>query len=122
MELSVEGDHLHVQILGWDKFLGMRSTINVPLTAIKSVREAPGFPEFQWTDVRVLGTGIPRKIAIGTYWIGSPHRWAFLDVRSSSKDIVALEIEGEFYSRIIVEVKNAPAAIQQIRGSAVLAG
>lgn len=122
VELTVEGDHLHVEILGWDKFLGLKSSINVPLTAIKSAREAAGLPEFRWTDVRVLGTGIPRKIAVGTYWIGSPHRWAFLDVRSSSKDVLSLELEGQFYSSIIVEVKNAPAAIQQIRGSTVLAG
>ena len=122
VELSVEGNHLHVEILGWDKFLGLKSSINVPLKAIKSVSKAAGLPKFQWTDVRVLGTGIPRKIAVGTHWIGSPHRWAFLDVRSSSKDVVSMEIVGQFYSSIIVEVKNAEVAIQQIRGSKVLAG
>jgi hypothetical protein len=122
VELSVEGNHLHVEILGWDKFLGLKSSINVPLKAIKSVSKAAGLPEFQWTDVRVLGTGIPRKIAVGTHWIGSPHRWAFLDVRSSSKDVVSMEIVGQFYSSIVVEVKNAEVAIQQIRGCTVLAG
>ena len=70
VELSVEGNHLHVEILGWDKFLGLKSSINVPLKAIKSVSKAAGLPKFQWTDVRVLGTGIPRKIAVGTHWIG----------------------------------------------------
>ena len=122
VELSVEGNHLHVEILGWDKFLGLKSSINVPLKAIKSVSKAAGLPRFQWTDVRVLGTGIPRKIAVGTHWIGSPHRWAFLDVRSSSKYVVSMEIVGHFYSSIIVEVKNAEVAIQQIRGCTVLAG
>ena len=122
VELSVEGNHLHVEILGWHKFLGLKSSINVPLKAIKSVSKAAGLPKFQWTDVRVLGTGIPRKIAVGTHWIGSPHRWAFLDVRSSSKDVLSMEIMGQFYSSIIVEVKNAEVAIQQIRGSTVLAG
>jgi hypothetical protein len=122
VELTVEGDHLHIEILGRDKFLGMKSSINVPLIAIKSARESSGLPEFRWTDVRVLGTGIPRKIAVGTYWIGSPHRWAFLDVRSSSKDVLSLELAGQFYGSIIVEVKNAQVAIQQIRSSTVLVG
>jgi len=54
---------------------------------------------------------------VGTYWIGSPHRWAFLDVRRSSKDVVWLEIEGQFYSSLIVEVRDAQFAIRQIRGS-----
>src|SRR5260370_40433199 len=117
VELSVKGSDLHVEILGWDKFLGMKSSIDVPLKAIKSVSAAAGLPTFQWTDLRVLGTGFPRSIAVGTYWIGSPHRWAFLDVRSSSKEVVYLEIEGQFYRSIIVEVKNSQAAIEQIRGS-----
>jgi hypothetical protein len=117
VELSIKGTDLHIEILGWDKFLGMKSSIDVPLSAIKSVSAVAGLPKFRWTDVRVLGTGVPRRIAVGTFWIGSPHRWAFLDVRRSSKEIVSLEIEGQFYSSIIVEVKNAQVAIQQIRGS-----
>jgi hypothetical protein len=117
VELSVKGNDLHVEILGRDKFLGMKSSIDVPLRAIKSITAAAGLPKFQWTDLRVLGTGFPGSIAVGTYWIGSPHRWAFLDVRSSSKEVVSMEIEGQFYSSIIVEVKNAQVAIEQIRGS-----
>ena len=104
VELTVKGSDLHVEILGWDKLLGFKSSIDVPLSAIKSVRE--GLPEFRWTDIRVLGTGIPRVLAVGTHWIGSPHRWAFLDLRKSSKEVVSLEIEGQFYSTIIVEVKK----------------
>lgn len=115
VELSVIGSDLHIEILGWDKLLGFRGSIRVPLAAVKSVTMAAGLPKFNWTDVRVLGTGMPGSIAIGTYWIGSPHRWAFLDVRSSSKEIVSLEIEGRFYRSIIVEVKNAQDAIAQIR-------
>ena len=117
VELSVRGDALHMEILGWDKFLGLRSSIVIPLNAIKSVRADAGLPEFRWTDVRVLGTGFPGVIAVGTYWIGSPHRWAFLDVRRSSKDVVWLEIEGQFYSSLIVEVRDAQFAIRQICGS-----
>ena len=117
VELSVNGSDLHVEMLGWSKLLGMKSRIDIPLSAITSVTAAAGLPKFRWTDLRVLGTGSPGSIAIGTYWMGSPHRWAFLDVRSSSKEVVSMEIEGQFYSRIIVEVKNSQAAIEQIRGS-----
>jgi len=116
VELSVKGNDLHVEILGWDKLLGLKSSIDVPLRAIKSVGAAAGFPKFRWTDVRVLGTGYP-GVAVGTYWMGSPHRWAFLDVRRSSKDVVSLEIEGQFYSSMIVEVTNAQVAIEQIHRS-----
>ena len=120
VELSVNGKDLHIKILGWSKLLGMKSNIDVPLSAIKSVAATAGLPKFRWTDLRVLGTGFPRSIAVGTFWIGSPHRWAFLDVRSSSKEVVSLEIEGQFYRSIIVEVKNAQDSIQQIRSTAPL--
>ena len=116
VELSVIGSDLHIEILGWDKFLGFRGSIEVTLAAIKSVTTAAGLPKFKWTDLRVLGTGMPGSIAVGTFWMGSPHRWAFLDLRSSSKEIVSLEIEGQFYRSIIVEVKNAQDAIEQIGG------
>ena len=118
VELSVNGTNLHIEVLGWSKLLGMKSNIDVPLGAIKSVAATAGLPKFRWTDLRVLGTGFPRSIAVGTFWIGSPHRWAFLDVRSSSKEVVSLEIEGQFYRSIIVEVKNAQDSIQQIRSTA----
>jgi hypothetical protein len=121
VELSVNGKDLHFEILGWSKLLGMKSSIDVPLNAIKSVAAAAGLPKSRWTDLRVLGTGFP-GIAVGTFWRGSPHRWAFLDVRSSSKEVVSLEIEGQFYRSIIVEVKNAQAAIEQIRSTAPALG
>jgi len=116
VELSVMGNDLHVEILGWDKLLGLKSSIDVPFGAIKCVDAAAGFPKFRWSDIRVLGTGYP-GVAIGTFWMGSPHRWAFLDVRRSSKDVVSLQIEGRFYSSIVVEVTDAQTAAEQIRGS-----
>jgi hypothetical protein len=116
VELSIMGNDLHVEILGWDKLLGMKSSIDVPVGAIKSVDAAAGFPKLRWTDIRVLGTGYP-GVAIGTFWMGSPHGWAFLDVRRSSKDVVSFEIEGRFYSSIVVEVTDARTAVEEIRGS-----
>jgi hypothetical protein len=93
----------------------MKRSIDVPLSALKNVTIGAGMPKFLWSDVRVLGTGMPGRIAVGTYWLGSPHRWAFLDVRSSSKNVVLLEIEGQFYRSIIVEATNPEVAINQIR-------
>ncbi|HEV2170997.1 MAG TPA: hypothetical protein VGR40_08620 [Candidatus Binatus sp.] len=117
VELTVRGDQLHVEILGWSKLLGFKSSIDVPLVAIKSVDANAELPKFRWTDIRALGTSIPGAVAVGTYWIGSPHRWVFLDVRRSSKDVVSVEIEGEFYSRLIVEVKDAPIALALLQSS-----
>jgi hypothetical protein len=115
VELSVKGNHLHIEVLGWSKLLGFKRHLDVPLSAIKRVTASTGLPRFRWTDLRLLGTGIPGVIAVGTYWIGSPRRWAFLDVRKSSKEVVTVEMEGFSYELLIVEVKDAQAAIAEIR-------
>ena len=115
VEMSVREDDLHVEVLGWSKLLGFRSSIDIPLATIKRVSTSSGLPKFRWTDLRVLGTGIPGVIAVGTYWIGSPRRWAFLDVSRSSKQVVTLEMEKFSYGILIVEVNDAEAAIQMIR-------
>jgi hypothetical protein len=116
VEISVRGSDLHVEVLGWSKLLGFKSSIDVPLASIKSVSADDSLPKFRWTDLRVLGTGIPGVMSVGTFWIGSPHRWVFMDVRKSSKEIVTVELEGQRYASLIVEVKDAHAAVQQIRG------
>jgi hypothetical protein len=117
VELTVTGNQLHVEILGWSRLLGFKRTIDLPLDAIRSVSTDAKLPQFRWTDVRALGTSIPGAIAVGTYWIGSPHRWVFIDVRRSSKDIVSIEIDGQFYSRLIVEVKDAAVAVPLLQSS-----
>jgi hypothetical protein len=117
VELTIKGNQLHVEILGWSRLLGMKRSIDVPLDAIRRVSANAELPKFRWTDLRVLGTSIPGALAVGTYWIGSPHRWAFLDLRSSTRDVVSIEIEGQFYNRLIVEVKDAPVAVQLLQSS-----
>ena len=117
VELSVRGNDLHVELLGWSKLLGLKSSFEVPLKSIRRVTAGTGMPQFGWGDIRVLGTGIPGVMAVGTHWIGSPHRWAFFDVRRWSKEIVTLELEGQRYDTVTVEVEDAQAAIQRIRAS-----
>jgi len=117
VELSVHGSHLRVEVLGWSKLLALKSRFEVPLKSIRNVTAAAGLPQFRWSDIRVLGTGIPGVMAVGTYWLGSPHRWAFLDVRSRSKEVVTLELEGQRFSTVMVEVEDARATMQRIRGS-----
>ena len=117
VELSVQGNDLHVEVLGWSRWLGLKSSFEVPLKSIRSVTAGAGVPKFGWTDLRLLGTGISGVIAVGTYWMGSPHRWAFLGVSRWSKEVVTLELEGQRYDTVTVEVKDSQAAIQQIRGS-----
>lgn len=117
VELSVKGTDLHVEVLGWSRLLGFKRSLDIPLSAIKDISATSGLPHFQWGDIRAPGTGIPGVVAIGTYWMGSPRRRAFIDVTRWSKNVVKLEIEGQRYSMVIAEVKGAQEAIRQIRSA-----
>lgn len=72
VELSVNRNDLHIEVLGWSKLLGFKSSLEVPLKAITRVSASTGLPKFRWSDLRVPGTALPGVIAVGTYWIGSP--------------------------------------------------
>jgi hypothetical protein len=115
VEMSVKGGDLHIDVLGWSRLLGFKRSLDIPLTAVKQVSAASGLPHFQWGDIRAPGTSIPGVLAIGTYWIGSPRRRAFIDVNRWSKNVVKLEIEGQRYSIVIAEVKDAQATIREIQ-------
>ena len=115
VELSVKGSDLHVEVLGWSRLLGMKRSLDIPLSAIKQVSVTSGLPQFHWGDIRAPGTGIPGVLAIGTYWMGSPRRRAFIDVTRWSKQVVKLEIDGQPYSLVIAEVKDAQTAMKQIQ-------
>jgi len=111
VELSIKGNDLHVEVFGWSRLLGLKRSLDIPLSAIKQVSATSGLPHFQWSDIRAPGTGVPGVVAIGTYWMGSPRRRAFIDVTRWSKQAVKLEIEGQPYSLVIAKVKDALAAI-----------
>ena len=115
VELSVSDDYLHIKLLGWSRLLGFKGRLDIPLTAIKSVSSATGLPKLRWTDLRLLGTAIPGVMAVGRYCIGSPHRWAFLDVNRWSREVLRLEMDGFSYSILIVEVNNGQDAIRLIQ-------
>jgi hypothetical protein len=62
-------------------------SFDIPLACVRSAAAgAPHLPKFRWTDLRLGGTSVPGTLAAGRFWIGSSHRWMFLDLRRSSKE------------------------------------
>jgi hypothetical protein len=120
VEVSIRGDALHLEILGWSRLLGFRRGLDIPLKSIKRVSISDPLPRFRFGDIRVLGTSLPGAIAVGTFWMGSPHRWAFLDVRKKATEILSLDLDGYRFGRVVVEVKDAHLAGHLIRAAAGL--
>jgi hypothetical protein len=107
-------------MLGWSRLLGFKGSLDIPLKSIKRVSITDPLPRFRWGDIRILGSSLPGAIAVGTFWMGSPHRWAFLDVRRKAKELLSLDLDGYRYGRVVVEVKDARLAEELIRAAAGL--
>jgi len=71
--------------------------------------------KFRWTDLRLGGTGVPGTLAVGRFWMGSPHRWVFLDLRRSSKEVLVLELQDYRYDAVMVEVDDIARVLEMIR-------
>ena len=65
--------------------------------------------------MRLGGTYVPGKLATGRFWIGSPHRWVFLDLRRSSKEVLVLELQNYRYDVVRVEVDDVAWVLKMIR-------
>jgi hypothetical protein len=96
--------------------LALSRGLDIPLACIKSATAgAPGLPKFRWTDLRLGGTGVPGTLAVGRFWMGSPHRWVFLDLRRSSKEVLVLELQDYRYDAVMVEVDDIARVLEMIR-------
>ena len=113
VEAIISGQTLHLEMFGWSWLLCSRRKLDIPLQAIKQAYAGPqGLPKFRWTDLRLMGTGVPRRIAAGTYSMGQPRQRVFLDLRSSSTNVLILELENYRYDRVMVEVADVNAALR----------
>jgi hypothetical protein len=89
---------VHLELVGWSKWLALSRGLYIRLSCIKSATAgAPDLPKFRWRDLRVGGTGVPGTLAMGRFWMGSPHRWVFLDLRRSSNEVLVLELQNYPY-------------------------
>ena len=107
--VSITQNRLVVDLLGWDKLWALRSRIEVPLSHVREVRSAAGE---RARGLRMPGTFIPGLITAGTFERGGQREfWAVHDARQA----VAIELQGEFFSRLVVQVFDPAATIAAIQ-------
>ena len=115
VKASINGGVLHLELLGWSKWLAISSNLDIPLRCItRATAGAPGLPEFRWTDLRTAGTSLPGIFAVGRFSMASPRRRTFLDLWRSSKQILSLELENYRDDAVTVEVDDIAQVLQMI--------
>jgi hypothetical protein len=116
---SISDSVIHIELSGWSKLLAISGNLHIPLRCIKhAAMGAPGLPRFHRTDLRTGGTSLPGVLAVGRFSMGSPRRKVFLDLRRSSKQVLALELENHRYDAVLVEVEDVARALAMIAEAA----
>src|SRR5438309_1535581 len=106
VQIAIDGDTLTLRMRGIDQILALRSELSLPLAHIRAVTIRPGEAHGWFHGLR-FGTNLPGVVTAGTFLTGDG--LVFWDVHDPDKTI-ALDIDHEFYKRVIVEVEGSPEA------------
>ena len=113
VQINLAGDTISLEVLGLHKVWALKSRLQFPLASIKSVAIDPQLAD-RPRGLRAPGTYIPRLITAGTFY-ADKKRW-FWDV-SNPNNALVIELEGEKYQMIVVEVEQPEKVIAQIEAA-----
>jgi hypothetical protein len=107
--VSTSDNTLIVEIKGWDQVWALKRRLEIPLEHVTGIRavtdEVP-------RGIRIPGTHVPGVIAAGTFYdMGEKVFWAVHD----SERAIAIDLQDEDYSMLILEVADPDATIYDIR-------
>jgi hypothetical protein len=103
VQISVNGDRVHFDVEGLDRFWAFRSRLDIPLAHILAVKIDTEAARGWWHGLRIMGSNIPGVLTAGTFY--QQGGIVFYDVHDPERTIV-LELEHETYKRLIVEVED----------------
>ena len=116
VEISISDGILTIEVEGIHKLWALKSTLQVPLADIKSVRHDPERANRIFPGFRMPGTHIPAVYTAGTYY-QSDFRPDFWSVRHREQAIVIQCRKEAAYDEIIVEVANPAETVALIEAA-----
>jgi len=114
VRVSIEADRVRFEVEGWDKLWALKSSLEIPLAHILSVRIDPEPARGWWHGLRLPGTQIPGILTAGTFYQSDGA--VFYDVHDPERTIV-LELDHEHYQRLVIEVHDPAATVDTIRSA-----
>jgi hypothetical protein len=110
MQVTIDDGRLQIDLSGWDRVLTLRRGLEVPIERIASVRIAPELTRPY--GVKTPGSAIPGRIYAGTWrWKGRKEFW---NVRRDKTKWVAIDLTGDAYDRVVIEVGDPDSLIAEI--------
>ena len=112
VDVSVAEGKLMLQVRGLDKLWALKSTLEIPLVHVASVRADPERARGWHHGIRVPGTSVPGVITAGTFY--QDGKRVFWDVHHPEKAIV-IDLHDERYNELVVEVEDPAEAVKLIQ-------
>ncbi len=114
VDLSIADRKLILHVRGADQLCALKSSLEIPLQHVASVRADPSVAHGWYHGIRMPGTNIPGVITAGTFYQHGQR--VFWDVHNPDRTIV-IELRDERYKELIVEVADPQAAVALVRSS-----
>lgn len=115
VEIHVRGDEVEVEVLGLHRLWALKGSLRVPLSAVRGARVDPEAARGWWKGIRAPGTHVPGLIVAGTYYRNGER--TFYDVVHAERAVV-VELEGQRYDRLVVEVADPEETVRRLRAAA----
>ncbi len=111
--ISVSDGALTVDVQGLHQLWALTRRIRVPLSHVRGATADPGIVE-EPKGLRSPGLHMPGSAVVGTFTRdGETHFW---DLRSGSRAVV-IELTGEPYDRLIIDVEDPRSTVDMINGA-----
>jgi len=114
VDLSIAEGRLTLDVRGADKLWAFKSTLEIPLAHVASVRADPEVARGWYHGIRLPGTNLPGVITAGTFYQDGER--IFWDVHHPENTIV-IGLHDERFNQLIVEVADPQAAVSLIQSS-----
>jgi hypothetical protein len=119
VDLLIYADKLVLDVRGADKLWALKSSLEIPLQHVVSVRADPEIAKGWYHGIRFPGSNIPGVLTAGTFY--QDGKRVFWDVHHPENTIV-IELKDERYNELIVEVTDPKAAMRLIKARLVGGG
>lgn len=111
-EIEITPTTLLVHIHGTDRFLALKSHVEVPLEHVAGVDVAPPEAHAIWHGLKVGGSNIPGVVTAGRFIQGG--EWDFWDVHDPAHAI-AIRLHDEHYAKLLIGVDDPETTAARIR-------
>ncbi len=116
VEIDLLWNAVRVRPTGWHQLWSLRREITIPYEQIVSVSHEPAQARNGPIGLRMPGTNVPGYYTAGTYWKfwDTPRVRSFW-VRRHAERTITMELTGNYYDLICVEVDDPEREVERIR-------